>query len=267
MTYLTGLNSVLKTASKLKWWLVAVLFIGFMAYLFKDAINERLKPSNEVNEGISQAKLVNDVLRQMMDEYNGDRAYVYRFHNGVNYYDGSHKIKSSMDFEVVANGIQPIGLFMQDIPSSLFADQMAAIINGEVMGISLEDTRDKAASAVMVEMGISHAAALPFYDKKGRMVMVIGIDWVNKKHIDFIPDRFRRYVDKVGRMLTNQPSEEIVNLMNRNNYITRASNQEVPEHILEYEERQKAPSINVGLCPDYIASKRARLLDVIANAD
>ena len=61
----------------------------------------------------------------MMEEYEADRAYVYRFHNGINYYDGSHKVKSSIDFEVVANGIQPIGLFMQDIPTSLFADQMA----------------------------------------------------------------------------------------------------------------------------------------------
>ena len=246
---------------------MAVLFTGFMAYLFRDAINERLKPSNGVSEGINQAKLVNDVLRQMLNEYDGDRAYVYRFHNGVNYYDGAHKVKSSMDFEVVANGIQPIGLFMQDIPSSLFADQMAAIINGNVMGISLEETKDKAASAVMVEMGISHSAALPFYDQTGRLIMVIGIDWVNKKSIDFIPDRFRRYVDKVGRMITNQPSNEVVSLMNRDNYLTRASNQETPKHILEYEERQKATPINVGLCPDYIASKRARLLEVIANAD
>jgi len=198
VTYLNSLNQILQTLSRLKWWLIALLFIGFISYIFRQPIIERLNPKSEVEQGITQSQLVNDVLRQMMEEYRGDRAYVYRFHNGVNYYDGSHKIKSSMDFEVVANGIQPIGLFMQDIPTSLFADQMSAIINEEILGISLDETQDKAASSVMVEFGISHSAALPFYDKRGHLIMVIGIDWVNKDGISFIESRFRLYVNKIG---------------------------------------------------------------------
>ena len=270
MNYLNGLNQVLQTISKLKWWVIALLFIGFMSYIFKDTIKGLLQTPDQVEQSINQSQLINDVLRQMMEEYEADRAYVYRFHNGINYYDGSHKVKSSIDFEVVANGIQPIGLFMQDIPTSLFADQMADIINERVLGISLEETQDKAASAVMVEFGISHAAALPFYDKRNKLVMVIGLDWVNKKEISFIEGRFRIYVDKIGRMLTGQRSEEIANLMNRGSYTVRgdpSNNDVIPDHVMRYEARQKEEVLRVGLCPDYVKNRRTQLLEIIAEID
>jgi hypothetical protein len=98
--------------------------------------------------------------------------------------------------------------------------------------------------------------------------MVIGLDWVNKKNISFIEGRFRIYVDKIGRMLTGQPSEEIANLMNRDNYRVRsASGGDVPAHILEYEARQKEEVIRVGLCPDYVKNRRTQLLEIIAEID
>jgi CBS-domain-containing membrane protein len=156
---------------------------------------------------------------------------------------------------------------MQDIPTSLFADQMAKIINEDVLGISADETEDKAASAVMFEFGISHAAALPFYDKKGRLVMVIGMDWVNKQDITFIESRFRKYVDKIGRMLTGQPSEEIANLMNRKNYLVRSTNpyRGIPSHVIEYENRQREPQIKTELARPNTLSKKAELLQALKS--
>lgn len=206
---------LIKSIKGLRWWAFLFLFFGFLAYLFtaeiKTAINKHIL-TRDVQKSLTKSELVNSVLRQMLNEFMADRAYVYRFHNGVNYYDGSHKVKSSMDFEVVAKGIQPIGLLMQDVPVSLFADQMAAIIRGEVMGISDENTKDRAAGALMEDLGTSHSAAYPFYDEYNRLVMVVGVDWVNKSQIIFFEDRFKKYVEKIGRMLTNKPSEDIANI-------------------------------------------------------
>lgn len=263
---LTSLNHVLKTISRLKWWIIVLIFIGFLSYLFADEIKTYILPDDQVGRNIDKAKLVNSVLRQMMNEYNGDRSYVWRFHNGVNYYDGSHKVRSSMDYEVVANGIAPIGLFMQDVPTSLFADQMAAIINGEIMGQPLDDVKDKAASSVMAEFGITHSAALPYYDDKGRILMVIGIDWVNKNKIALLEDRFRKYVDKVGRMITNKPSDDIIDLLSRDTHVIRSLDQEMPQFVLDFEERQRQAPIITGISAPCFESKKTKLLAIIDNA-
>lgn len=221
---------LIKSIKGLRWWTLLIVFMMVFMYLFASEIKNAWSgylSTKQVERGVTKSSLVNNVLRQMMNEFLADRAYVYRFHNGINYYDGSHKIKSSMDFEVVAPGIQTIGLLMQDVPVSLFADQMAAIMRGEVMGISDEETQDRAASGLMQDLGTSHSAAYPFYDQYNRLVMVIGIDWVNKSEIVFFEDRFKKYVEKVGRMLTNQPSEEIVNIFDSEFHQVRGVNDNV----------------------------------------
>ena len=220
---------LIRSIRGLKWWVFIIIFLALFMYLFtaeiKTAINARLS-NKEVQKSLTISELINNVLRQMMNEYMADRAYVYRFHNGVNYYDGSHKVKSSMDFEVVAPGIQPIGLLMQDVPVSLFADQMAAIIRGDVMGLSEDSTKDQAASSLMEDLGTSHSAALPYYDQYNRLILVVGVDWVNKSEIIFFQDRFEKYVEKIGRMLTNRPSQEIVNIFDPEFHRVRAQNQD-----------------------------------------
>ena len=45
--------------------------------------------------------MVQDALYELMHDTNSDRAYIFRFHNGITYYDGSHKAKMSCDYEVV----------------------------------------------------------------------------------------------------------------------------------------------------------------------
>lgn len=270
MIKLEGLSKVFDSLGKLKAWTVIIIFVAFMGYVFKDDISTLItRPQSTpdiVEQGITNNKLVNDVLSQMMYEFKGDRAYVYRFHNGVNYYDGNHKIKSSMDFEVTANGIQTIGLFMQDIPTSLFADRMARIINEEVLGLSLEETEDKAAAAVMVEFGVTHSSVLPFYDTRGKLVMVIGLDWVNKEAINFDSLRFKTYVEKIGKMLTGQPSRNVSNILDRNLYRTRGVEDGLPDYVLEYESRVSAPRIDVGLKTEYIKLRKAEILALITSA-
>lgn len=222
------LIKLIKSIKGLHWWAFVFLFLSLFIYLFSTEIKyafNRYLTRNEVTKTLTKSELVNNVLRQMMQEFMADRAFVYRFHNGVNYYDGTHKIKSSMDFEVVAPGIQPIGLLMQDVPVSLFADQMAAIVRGEVMGITDKETKDIAAGSLMRDLGTSHSSAYPFYDEYNRLILVVGVDWVNKSDIVFFEDRFKKYVEKVGRMLTNKPSEEIVNIFDIEFHRVRAQTQ------------------------------------------
>lgn len=217
------INNLIKSIKNLPWWTMLILSGWLFIYLFSSQIGTtwdlRFNSEKQVVQNINKSTIVNQVLRQMMEEFKGDRAFVLRFHNGVNYYDGSHKVKSSMDYEVCAIGIEQIGLRMQDLPVSLFAGHMGQIIAGELIGVKSEDLNDPAAIALMKQYGISHEAALPFYNKNNQLIMIIGIDWVNNESVFVRKARLEQYVKKIGNILTDQPSSEITSLRDLN--ITR----------------------------------------------
>ncbi|MBL4880950.1 MAG: hypothetical protein JKX82_06465 [Oleispira sp.] len=115
-----------------------------------------------------------------------------------------------MDYEVVANGIREIGLQMQNIPISLFAKQTELILQGKVLGISKEETKDSAAKNLMDQIGSSHAAALPYRDRQGKVVLVVGIDWVLQDDIFFPESRFRKYVQDIGDLFMGYTAEATI---------------------------------------------------------
>jgi len=63
-------------------------------------------------------------------------------------------------------------------------------------------------------------------------------------------------------MLTNQPSDDIVNIRDPRFHRTRGN---YAKQIAQ--DLKKEPAIKVGFCADYVKSKRARLYQVIADAD
>jgi hypothetical protein len=247
---LDSYTTFLKTLSTLPKWIILMVFVCAMSYFFSDTIyyyvkNRKVDP---VKVGINQSNLVNSVLREMLTEFNGSRAYVYRFHNGVNYYDGSHKIKSSMDFEVVSNGVSPIGLLMQDVPTSLFSNQMQAIINEEVLGVAVKDIQDRAAASLMSEFGVSHSAVLSYYDNHQKLILMVGVDWMGKDSIEVIEERFRSYVKAVGDILTNQEYKEMFAL----NGITRSPQNDYTD---------------ITYSPSFLTIRKAELYKLVTKAN
>ena len=156
-----------------------------------------------VQKSINKGMIVHEVMEEMMNEYSADRAFVFRFHNGVNYYDGNHKVKASMDYEVVQRGVTSVGLLMQDISTTLFSRLLSDILERRVLGTKSSDLNDAAANALMEQVGVSHIAALPYYDND-RVIMIVGIAWVNKSSIGLIDERFEDYVLNIGNILTDK---------------------------------------------------------------
>lgn len=196
---------ILNAFAKLRVTVVVLIFLGFLAWTFKGDISIWMSSELEtppVEKTINRDLLIYGLLNDLLDEFDGGRAYVYTFHNGQNYLSKDpvlrHKQRSSMDYEVCAPGIKEIALTMQNIPTSIFARQIDNIIKEKVLGIARDSLQDLSARNVMSEIGSTHAAILPYRDNEGNITLMVGVDWVLAKEIFFSEDRFRHYVKNIG---------------------------------------------------------------------
>lgn len=216
---LKELRLFLAQASKTSWFVLTLLFVFALAYVFKDIISEKVRENNkdEVVHTLNKSKIVNSVLTNLMNDFGASRAYIYRFHNGVNYYDGSHKVKSSMDYEVVKGGVASVGLLFQDVPTSLFAEHMSAIINYEILATPRDSIKELSARSLMKDLGVTHSAVAPYFDKRGNLVMTIGIDYMTDGDVFFLEDRFLNYVKNIGDLVEGYDSKPVNPIPNNQN--------------------------------------------------
>ena len=231
---LKNLKGLITVMNKAKWGVLIILLIGFMSYQFKEPITAWMMPNTEmrpVEETINRDVMIYKVLSDMLKEFEGGRAYVYTYHNGQNYLSNdpvvNHKQRASMDYEVVAPGVKEIGLQMQNIPVSLFAKQTEMILAEKILGISKEDTQDLAAKSLMADIGSSHAAVLPYRDSDGKVIMIIGVDWIMQDEIFFPEERFRRYVKDIGDIFMRY--SESARMWNLRENRTRGGSEQVIE--------------------------------------
>ena len=88
---------LLEAINKTKWWIILLLFLGFIINSFKTEIQYlveyKLLNKDVIIERLDGDVLIEDALYDLMNKTGADRAYIFRFHNGVNYYNGKHKSK------------------------------------------------------------------------------------------------------------------------------------------------------------------------------
>ena len=94
---------LLDALNKTKWWVLLLIFNIYIINSFKTEIkyliNYKILNKDVIIERLDSDVLIENALYDLMESTNADRAYVFRFHNGVNYYNGEHKSKMSCDFE------------------------------------------------------------------------------------------------------------------------------------------------------------------------
>ncbi len=199
------LKEALLQINRMSFGVLVILLLGFLAYTFKEPIGKYLLQNNSMRpleNTVGRDVLMYEVMEDMLAEFEGGRVYIYTFHNGQNYLSEDeiikHKQRASMDYEVVANGVIEIGLRRQNIPVSLFALQLNAILDEEILGISRKEAKTAAARNIMAQTGVSHTSILPYRDKDKKVIMIIGVDWVMQEDIEFDELRFRKWVNEIG---------------------------------------------------------------------
>lgn len=172
---------ILTAVSKLNRSTRTFLVLCFCLYFYKDdishIINTRVFGQDRVVSKLDSDVMITKELERLMNEGGADRAYIFRFHNGVKYYDGTHKNKMSCDYEVVRQGISHEAKNLQDLPVSLFPYFIQQVVQYKMVHFDLSKITDSRTRITLEEQGIKGIIALPYY-RDDKLIAIIGIDYV-----------------------------------------------------------------------------------------
>lgn len=220
------ISKIINALKGAKWYLIVLVFLGFTLYTLKDPIEKFLHLGTEkffknVPQRINRDVVVDELLLDLMYVNAADRAYIFRFHNGQNYYDGTHKLRMSCEYETVNNGIEPQAHNLRDLPTSLYPKFISEVIEGKMFYEDIETIEDLTTRVSLKKQGITSIACAPFFSENGDLVAIIGVDYVNRKpNRELILERqksstnewssseqkrkFILAINSIGRAMTNE---------------------------------------------------------------
>lgn len=187
------------------------LLIALTIYLFRDnishLINTRLLNNDRVVNQLEGNLLVSNSLRELMEETNSDRAYIFRFHNGDSYYNGTHKNKFSCDYEVVKTGIARQAQNLQNIPVTLYPEFIDDVIKNEMYYKDIDSMDNLVLKSVLKEQGIVAIGVAPYF-RNGNLFAMIGVDYIREtdsskfdKNRSKTINEFTKKAQSIGKLL------------------------------------------------------------------
>lgn len=205
---------LLQTISNQKKWIIILIFIGFLINTFKIELSRiidlKILNRDTVLSTIEKDVVINNALLGLMNKTASDRAYIFRFHNGVKYYDGTHKSKMSCDYEVTRSGISREAQRLQDIPTALFANWIKGVVSNDMYFYDIQKINDERVKQTLKIQGIKGVAVAPYY-RDGKLYALIGVDYVRNltsEEINIFEDnkeesieRFKSYVQGIGDLI------------------------------------------------------------------
>ncbi len=207
-------KELLIIVKSLRWYTIIVLFLGGVIYSFhtdiKRLIELKWSETDVVISSLENDLLIERALKTLLDETNSDRAYIFRFHNGVTYYNGTHKSKMSNDYEAVREGVTTQAEFLQDLPTSLYLNWIKGVINMEMFVTDINLMEDLRVRYMLQQQGIEAIAVAPYY-RDGKLFALIGVDYIRKitalnidnfmSNSDAQKNKFLKRTQEIGNLL------------------------------------------------------------------
>ena len=85
---------IIEQIRKTKTIVLIIILLGLILFYYKSLVTQvvitKIDKVDEVKKDINNNVLIQQMLNDLMCEYNADRAYVFQFSNNVMYYDGTH---------------------------------------------------------------------------------------------------------------------------------------------------------------------------------
>lgn len=198
-------RNIIEQLRKAKTTLLILLFVSFILFYYKSLITEVVESKvkkDEIKHDIKNSILIHQLLNDLMLRYNADRGYIFRFHNGITYYDGTHKNHQSLAYEVCNKGISTEAMQLQNLPTSLFPRFLQEIMLNRMCYSDINDIKENATRIALNEQGIKSLVACPVF-KNGKFTAYIGLDFVKDSiSKDFNYKEFKTQTDEIGRILT-----------------------------------------------------------------
>jgi hypothetical protein len=199
------IKSILSELRKMKNIALILLFVGLVLYSYQPLITkvvEKKIETDPVKEDINNNVLIQQMLNNLMIKYGSDRAYIFRFHNGISFYDGNHKNHQSLAFEVCNNGISTEKQYLQNLPVSLYPNFLQQVMLNKMIYKDINDIKEETTKISLNDQGIKSVFIAPFF-KEGQFVAYVGLDYVKNQYTDvFNYKEFKSLTDEIGYILT-----------------------------------------------------------------
>lgn len=197
-------NKILAQLKTMKSFVLILLFLAFILFYYKSLITEVVEKKvnkDEIKHDINNNVLIQKMLNDLMMKYNADRGYVFRFHNGITFYDGKHKNHQSMSHEVCNRGVSSEAMQLQNLPTSLFPVFLQEIMLNRMIYSDINDIKENATRIALHEQGIKSIVVAPVF-KDGQFTAYIGLDFVKDTLGEFNYKEFKEQTDEIGFVLT-----------------------------------------------------------------
>ena len=198
--------AVLKVLNKANISLLLFLLLAGFLFVYKAdigfAIRHKVLREDRIITALDNDVLIQTALHKVLIRYKADRAYIFRFHNGVTYYNGTHKNKFSCDYEVVRKGTSRQATYLQDIPVTLFPTFIREVNANRMAYDDITDIEDLRVQETLAEQGIKGLIVLP-YHRDGNLFAMVGIDYISTaKAVSTIDNlEFKKISKQIGDML------------------------------------------------------------------
>ena len=175
------LIELVKAVKGLHWYTIIALFVGSVLYSFNHEIVRLIEmewsETDVVLESLDNDIAIDNALSELIEDTKSDRAYIFRFHNGVQYYNGTHKSKMSCDYEVVKRGVTREAQRLQDLPTALYSSWIRDVIENNMYVVDVSKMDNLRVRYSLEEQGIIALAVAPYY-RNGKVFALIGVDYI-----------------------------------------------------------------------------------------
>ena len=137
----------------------------------------------QVTECIQQDEEVLGKLERLRELSGADRAVIYQFHNGGEYYTGKSMQKLSMTYEVVKAGISRLFPDRQSIPVSACNSSLVPLINDRrsIYLDIIKDMPDSLCKFYALDAGTQSMYKWAIYNLDKKCIGYFQLDYVNRK--------------------------------------------------------------------------------------
>lgn len=200
------IKSILEVIRRMKTTVILILFVVFVLFYYKPLITEvvetKVKKPDEVKKDINNSVLIQQMLNDLLLKYKADRSYIFKFHNGITYFDGKHKNHQSLAYEVCGRGISSEKMQLQNLPTSLFPVFLQEVMLNKMIYTDINEIKENATRIALKDQGIKSIIIAPVF-KDGYFIGYIGLDFVKDyMDCDINYREFKKNTDEIGRLLT-----------------------------------------------------------------
>lgn len=141
--------------------------------------------TRELNTSLVVDTQINDELTILLRSVHADRAYVFRYHNGIPAVAGIPFIFHTNTHEVVKPGVNRVIGLMQRIPSSINVNQNQEFAaNKCIVFVDLDQDPSSPDYWFFQARGARHMLRCAFYSRQGDLLGFVGLDFLHPEQKD-----------------------------------------------------------------------------------